>query len=408
MLRGWWQALGHWGRGAAIVWAIAFAVISVRVMLSKPRTHNDYLTFANTARHWVEGKGLYQQWDDAGFYDDFRYSPIVACSLVPLSLLPDLPGSIAWRLVNLGIFLAGLCWWGRRVLTPKPNVPQLAILFLLVLPLSVGNINNGQSNPLVLGLLLAGVAAVTEERWNLCSACIAGAVLFKVYPIAVGLLLIALYPRKLGGRLALALAAGLALPFLLQRPSYVAEQYGIWFNYLVTEDRQMLPLAATYRDVRLFFRAVSAPLDARAYMFLQLITGAAAALVCLLAQRWQWSQARLLTMLTGLGCVWMTVFGVATESCTYMLLAPTCAWAVMQNHIERRSWIVRGTMGFAFALFLIAQVANWFKHVADFHALGVQPFAGILVLVALLAAEVRRSLVQTNEVEEPYARSQAA
>lgn len=408
MARGWWQALGRWGQYAAVTWTIAFVVIGIRVMLSQPRTHNDYITFANTARNWVAGKGLYRQVDAAGVYDDFRYSPIVACSLVPLSVLPDKLGSVAWRLVNLTVFLGALAWWGRRVLTPTPSVAQLAVVFLLVLPLSIGNVNNGQSNPLVLGLLLAGIAAVMEERWNLCSVCIAGAVLFKVYPIAVGLLLIALYPRKLAVRVPLAIAAGLALPFLLQRPSYVAEQYGIWFDYLIVEDRQELPLAASYRDVRLFFRAVSAPLDARAYMIVQLITGAGAALVCLLGQRWQWSQARVLTLLTGLGGVWMTMFGVATESSTYMLLAPSCAWALVQARVERRSRFVQGVLSVGFALFLIAQIANWFRWVADFHALGVQPIAALLVLVGLLTAELRRQALQGHVSEETMPPARAA
>ncbi len=163
-------ALGYWGRCAAVAWTIAFVAISIRVMLSKPRTHNDYLTFANTARHWVAGKGLYRQCDEDGFYDDFRYSPLVACSLVPISFLPDRLGSIAWRLVNLGIFLGGLYWWGRRALTPQPSGAHLGILFLLVLPLAVGNVNNGQSNPLVLGFLLAAVAAVIEDAGT-CAAC---------------------------------------------------------------------------------------------------------------------------------------------------------------------------------------------------------------------------------------------
>lgn len=408
MFRSGWQALGHWGRCAAILWTIAFVVISIRVTLSKPRTHNDYVTFANTARHWVAGQGLYMQVDATGYFDDFRYSPIVACGLVPLSILPDRLGSVAWRLVNVAVFLGALAWWCRRVLTPRPTTAQLAIVFVLVLPLSIGNVNNGQSNPLVLGLLLAAVAAVMEERWNLCSVCVAAAVLFKIYPIAIGLLLIALYPRKLGGRVPVAIAAGLALPFVLQHPSYVAEQYGIWIDYLRAEDRQELPLAASYRDVRLFFRAVSAPLDARAYTVVQLATAAGAAFLCLLGQRWQWSQTRLLTLLTGLGCVWMTMFGVATESSTYMLLAPSCAWTLVQARIERRSWLVQGLLGTGFGLFLIAQMANWFRWVADFHALGVQPIAACFVLLGMLAAEMRRPGALEHECEEGITRAQAA
>lgn len=407
-MRSRWQALGPWGQAAVVAWAIAFLAISIRVCLSKPRTHSDYLTFANTARNWVAGNGIYRQCDQTGFFDDFRYSPLVACSLVPFSILPDRAGNIVWRLVNLAVFAAALGWWAKRVLAPQPSRKQLALLFLLVLPLSIGNINNAQSNPLVLGFLLAAVAVATESRWNLCSVFIAGAVLFKLYPIAVGLLLVAIYPRQLGVRMTLAILAGLALPFLLQKPAYVAEQYRIWFDYLVAEDRQMLPLAATYRDVRLLFRALSTPLSAHAYLLLQLGTAAGAALVCLWGRWAGWAQPRLLTLLTGLGCIWMTVFGVATESCTYMLVAPTAAWALMQARLGNRGWLVQALVGVGFGLFLIAQVANWFRGVADFHALGIQPFAGLLLLLGLLAAEVRRPVAQDQNTPLPLPQARAA
>ncbi len=104
----------------------------------------------------------------------------------------------------------------------------------------------------------------------------------------------------------------------------------------------------------------------------------------------------------------MTVFGVATESCTYMLLAPTCAWGVLQGRLAHRSWLVQGLLGASFGLFLIAQVANWFKGVADFHALGVQPLAGSLVLAGLLAAEIRWPRRHVDGIEIGPVRSQAA
>src|SRR5436305_6426318 len=115
---------------------------------------------------------------------------------------------------------------------PPWTAAHFGVLFLLVLPLSAGNVNNGQSNVLVMGLILAALAGAAEGRWNLASACIAAACLFKVYPIAVGLLLVVIYPRPLAGRLALALAAGIALPLLLQRPAYAADQYAGWLHHV--------------------------------------------------------------------------------------------------------------------------------------------------------------------------------
>src|SRR5207302_29864 len=102
--------------------------------------------------------------------------------------------------------------------------------------------------------LLAALAAVGSGRWNFAAAGLGLATFFKVYPLAVGLLLAAVYPRKFGVRLFLALAAGALLPFLLQRPGYVSGQYAAWWEVLRTEDRNDLPLILCYRDLCLLCR----------------------------------------------------------------------------------------------------------------------------------------------------------
>jgi hypothetical protein len=405
----WWPSQEQgWLRLAIAAWAVIFVVVSARVLLSKPRSHSDYLTFANPARNWLAGRGLYLQQDATGYCDDFRYSPLVAVALVPFAVLPDQTGETVWRLFNLGVFLGALLWWARKAAAPIPTTMHLALLALLVLPLSAGNINNGQSNPLMLGLLLAAIACSTQQRWNLAALLLALACLFKLYPLAVALLLVAVYPRQLGWRLVVALLAGLLLPFLLQHPRYVWQQYDVWFRYLVHEDRQCLPVTATYRDLRLLWRAWIGPLPARVYPALQLLTAAGSAALCWFGHGAGWPARRVLPLLTGLGCVWMTVFGVATESCTYMLVAPTAAWALLQAWLERRGLVVKALLAGSYGLFLSAQIANWFHGGNDFHALGVQPLAGLLLLGGLLAAEVRRPAATANAEDETPKLAKAA
>src|SRR5262249_19778977 len=159
-------------------------------------------------------------------------------------------------------------WWARATFCRdgnpgarrRWNEAHVGALFLLVLPLAIGNLNNGQSNVLVIGLIVTALAAVTDGRWHLASACVAAACLFKVFPIAVGLLLALLYPRRFAGRLVVALVLGAALPFLLQRPEYVAEQYAGWLRHMGGDDRQTWPVLTTYRDLRLLFRVWLTPL----------------------------------------------------------------------------------------------------------------------------------------------------
>jgi hypothetical protein len=364
---------------AVAAWVAVLLIVCGRVLLAR-HSHSVYPLYAAAARHWQAGTDLY---DPAAGY---RYSPTVAVLLVPFGALPDALGDVVWRLLMAAAYLTALAWWGRAVLPIRLTRTQTAALFLLALPLSVGNLNNGQSNLLVLALLLAAVAGTARKRWNLAAGCVALACLFKVYPIVVGLLLALVYPRRLAGRLLIALAVGLALPFLFQGPDYVSGQYQAWLHHLHSSDRQDLPLELVYRDVRLLWRVWLIPLGTAAYAALQVVAGAGIAAVCL-AQRIRQDRHLLVTLL-GLGCCWMTLFGPATESCTYGLLAPTLAWAILEAWLDRRAaWL--GMVLVSYGLFVFAECLIWFPGGTRLRNLGFLPLAAVLLFAALLVRDLR-------------------
>jgi hypothetical protein len=368
---------------AILVWVVILVIISVRGFLA-PGAHSVYPIFVDAARHWLAGADLYQQTGEP-----FRYSPLVAALLVPLSLLPDSIGGVIWRLLNAGVYLGALLWWSGVALPWPLTATQRALLFLLIVPLSIGSLNNGQSNALILGLLLATMAGVLSERWNLAAGCLALACLFKVYPLAVGLLLTAVYGRRLGSRLLLALGLGLGLPYLLQGPDYVSAQYLGWWQHLRTNDRGNLAVAFWYRDFQLLCHSCHLPLGLKSYRLIQLATGAVFAAICILRRRHGRDQRALLVSLLALGCCWMTLFGSATESCTYILLAPSVAWALIDAWSGPFTDNARGGGLLAsLALFVVAQTAVWFPDGRSLHALGIQPLAALLFLVCQLLGEL--------------------
>jgi hypothetical protein len=343
------------------------------------RAHSVYPIFAGAARHWLAGANLYQPTEEP-----YRYSPLVAVLLVPFSLLPDGLGGVAWRLLNAGVFLGAVGWWSRAVFGPGSGSRQ-TLLFLLILPLSVGSLNNGQSNALVVGLLLAAVASVSSGRWRLAAGCTALATLFKLYPIAVGLLLAVAYPRRFAGRLVLALALGLALPFALQEPRYVQSQYAGWLYQLQTDHRQNLPVELWYRDFRLLCHSCGVPLGDSGYAAVQLLAAAGIAAVTVAGRRAGWDRQRLLRTSFALACCWMTLLGPATESCTYILLAPALAGALLDGW--RGPWWLRGGLLAGYGLLVAAQVAVWFPFGRQVHTAGPQPMGALLAFLCLLAAE---------------------
>jgi hypothetical protein len=165
----------------------------------------------------------------------------------------------------------------------------------------------------------------------------------------------------------------------------------MWLDYLLSESRDHLPVMVAYRDLRLLLRVWFVPLSPHAYLAIQLVSAAVAALVCRIGQRRGWPSCRLLTLLLGLGCCWMTVLGVATESATYILVGPTVAWAMVEAWLQRRSLVVRGLVFSSYGLLLAAQLANWFPGSGYVHALGVQPLATLILIAGLLAAEAIHS-----------------
>jgi hypothetical protein len=320
-------------------------------------------------------------------------------------------GSVLWRLLNAAALLAGFAWWLRAVAPAATSSRRQAVLFLLVLPLSLTSLNNGQCNPLVIGLLLAAMAGAAGQRWNLAAACAALACAFKVYPIAVGLLLAAVYPRRFAARLVVALGVVAVLPFLCQRPEYVAHQYDRWFHKLLSEEgRKAAPFSIAYRDLWLLFRQY-APIEVRTYQALQLLAAASCALVCLAGRRRGWPPRRMLTAVTTQGTCWMMLFGPTTESSSYVMLAPALAWSLGGARLERWPAVARFPPLVSFGLFLIAQLAGLTKVAGAVHALGPQPLGALLLWVSYLMV-AGRDLIwpspPTETVSDPASLPKAA
>jgi dolichol-phosphate mannosyltransferase len=346
-------------RASVTLWTLVVLVLMVRAVL-QPTRHSVYPIFARAGNCWALGQDLYGHAPAGSGLDEFRYAPLVAALCAPLSGLPLQLGGVLWRSLNTLVFLLCFLSFARTVFPGRAALDErmLGWLSLLLLPLSLPSLNNGQTNPLVSGLLLLALSATIRRRWTLVALCLAVPCLLKIYPLAVALLLMLLHPRQLAGRLGLWLSVGLLLPFVLQDPSYVAEQYRAWLDYLMTDDRQGRALAASYRDFNLLLRLMKVDLSPRIYLAVQLGVAAGTCLVLVHGRRQGWPRRQLLHCLLDLSCCWMTLFGPATESCTYTLLAPTLALAAIQALRAGRSVWTRGLLVAIVALFLASLIAT--------------------------------------------------
>ena len=354
-------------------WAMVLAVVAV--VVSAGRSGKLYPTFVAAGDHFWRGEPLYG--DVPAGQDIYRYSPLVAAALVPWTYVPANTGEILWRWAQAIVFLFALRAWSR-VAVPAVPWPALA---LLCLPLVAGNIFNGQLNPLVAALLFGGLAAFARERYWLAAGLIAAATLIKVYPLALGLLLCVVELRRFGPRLGVAVAIGCTAPFALQSDEYIVQQFAAWWERVETDDRTDQPIHKGYHDFQKLLRCWGMPTELPTYRGMEMVAGCAAAAFVLWGRRNRWDRPVQIQACAGLGLVWCTLFGPATESATYMLLAPIAAQAALAV-TDRALWERIWVWG-AYLLLLSVPVILWFpRPVSDpYRAFIPQAHAAVLLLV---------------------------
>src|SRR5438477_1767370 len=361
------------------VWGIAIIAVCGRVALTKSSRQDLFPVYQNAGKAWLNGQDLYR---NSEF--DYRYSPLFAAAMAPMARLPLKLASISWRLLSVFCFLLGLTWTCRAGVPDKFASEKSPLIFLVILPLALGNLNNGQANLLVLAALLAAVAAVMRGWWMAAAIVLTMAVMIKIYPLAIALLLVVMFPRQLLWRLALCLIAAVALPFALQRIDYVTRQYHDWLLYLRTEDRNSRSLSEWYNDLRLLFRVWFVPLSTMTYVIIQLAAGAAIALLAIFGKIRHWPMQRLVAWIFSLSCCWMTLLGPATESATYVLIAPATAWIVSELLVRGGETIETAWVAGIYALQLLAGMASWFGGMKRFGVYASPLALSVLLLAAYL------------------------
>ncbi|HEX7449258.1 MAG TPA: glycosyltransferase family 87 protein [Pirellulales bacterium] len=371
-----------WQSFARNCWILLIVGLAIFALV-RPYSHSVYDIYVGASRRWIAGEDIYVRTREY-----YRYSPLFAVLLTPLAVLPDGASAALWKLLNCGVFAWGLIAWGRRLVDASWTQNERAALLLLAMPLSLHSMYNSQANLMMLGSLLLGLAAAAEEKWNRSALWLAWGTLIKGYPLALAMLVGALFPRRFVPRYLAALALGLLLPFAAQRPAVVVAQYQSWLHHLADSTEIM---RERLRSIDQLFVIYSQPLSQQTFAMIGMAGGALVFLLCMHA-RWQGRTRRELLTLTFLWfSLWVVLCGPATESCTYVVAAPAIAWAVIEVWRRGRPAYERAAM-VASLLMMGPAVTDMFgkliRNFANEH--GSQP-VGALLLLAWLVAEATRS-----------------
>jgi hypothetical protein len=384
-----------WRRPAVCLWLALLLGVTVRVLVSEPHRGTVYPVYALAAQRWLAGESAYVTRADHN-QPIYRYAPVVTPWFVPLSSLPEPLGSLLWRAVNLAVLAVGLSCWLRLVLPLTLSRRRQGLLLAVIAPLALGSVNNAQANVLVLGLLLIGTAAIARRGWWVAVLCLSLACWLKVYPVVLLALLLVLYPRQLAWRAAIVLPLLALTPFAFQSSTFVLEQYRDWLIQMRLDDRAAIAVEQAPRNWLLLWRVWWAGRGGigestlAAYTALQVVSGLAVAAWCAWGRyRAAWSTRRTLFTTFNLAVLWMLIVGPASESCTYILLAPTAAALFLDAWSERDRFgqILTTT---ALVLLLGMVVALAFPFGTRLDVLGVHALAGTLLAVVAASWPARR------------------
>jgi hypothetical protein len=349
---------------ALLLWSLSIVIICLHITRTRgnfafryqyPGSHSVFTGYREAGEAWLHQGQIY------GTPGTFLYSPLIAALYSPFALISQNVSEVIWRFL-IGLALPLALWFNARTLFGFSR-NRFACLLLLILPLTASNLNNGQANIVIIALFLVATGAASRSRWFTCAFCASFAVYWKIYPIAFALLLTIIFPKKLTGRILLGLVGLFLVSLLLQKPSYVLQEYGSWFVNLAADRRRAHEYYGRWRDFYLLLRLIGIPISAMWWRIAEVTAGVIAATICLVGTIRRWPLVTLLFSAMSLAIVWMLLFGPATEASTYMLIAVPSAYLLIFGWSEVSQLALQTTSTITYLGFIGSQMLNSWFHI---------------------------------------------
>jgi hypothetical protein len=259
---------------------------------------------------------------------------------------------------------------------------------------------------MVTALIVLGLAAILRQRWWTAAFLLAAPVFIKLWPIAMVLLLITLWPRQLTGRFLLACAVFASIPFLTRPSETVAWQYAEWYRDLTgpgplhacgaevksvldkenqdpTGSHRPHARAIWYRDAWTIWNELCPPVHDGVYHALQLASAAGVLCWCLWQRRQTITANHLMMRVFSIWAAWQLLFGPSAEQLTYGILAPSASWAVLVSYTEKKARWLTTTVWAILVLFSSGDIESAACRVLPASKI-LMPLAAVLFLAWLL------------------------
>jgi hypothetical protein len=385
---------------AVALWAVLAAAAGVKSFV-QPWEHTVYPCFYHASLRWWAGESMYVG-------TGYQYTPAFAIANTPFALCGVSLGAALFNAFSIALLVAAIVVLARDVLPGQRRAAGVSLLLVLTLAGALRGVWATQSNALVIALVLLAAAAILRERWWPAAWLLAAAVFIKLWPIAVVMLLVCCWPRRLWWRFGLACLALAAAPLLMQLPQTAAWQYA---EYAAMLGRLTHIRPGGYRDAWTIVEQFVEP-NRRAYLAAQLLSALAVLAFCLWRRRRAPAPRHAMTALLCAWAGWQLLFGPGSERLTYGIIVPLSSWAVIECFSARRlralalsAWLLIVVLGSGVAERVLASVV-W-------GAPAMQPLGVMVFLVWLIAHEIvidaaaRRAAPQLEQ-DEPSSPAIAA
>jgi len=304
------------------------------MVAARPLSRSVTPLYHEASANWWAAEELY------GGPGGMNYLPQFAVLFSPFKMLPSPVGDLLWRAVATGLLAYGTWRVARSHFGDKADS---AFMWgsILVLPICLGAIRNGQANAMFGGLTLCAAACLSRQQWWRSAACMGLALMVKPLGIVLMLLVPAAYPVMLCPIL-VSLAGSLAFPFLFAAPPYVLAQYHSFFENLrhcaaVTENR--------FADISGVIRAVGGELPEKASKLLRAGAGVMFLGLCFFGGRRVREPMRFL-WLYALATGYLMLFNPMNEYNSYVIFAPALGlwaiWFLKDTRTRHLGWIATG------------------------------------------------------------------
>lgn len=308
-------------RNAWVLWVLAVMIVMM-VVAFDPDDRTVTPNYRDAAVAWFHGEAMYQGLDDI---HGFLYLPQAALIYAPVVPLAKSLGEPLGRALMTWFFVFGLFQLCRLEDREGGDGRMFLIVTLACLPLAVGNIRNGQYNLLMGGAWMLAAATLGRGQWWRCALWLTLGVAIKPIGIVMLLLVGVVWWRSMAWRLAVCLAGMLLLPFVLQRPGYVAEQYGLFFRKLQTAGSPTIP---EWYDINGIIRnGLGITLPAKVLTGIRGVAAVATlGVVWLVSWRFDLRWAGVWTLIAAV--MYLMLFNPRTEGPTFLMLMPVLGLAI--------------------------------------------------------------------------------